>query len=186
MSYLLSFSPIDFSKNFAFGLGIGVGLGVVFRRFSQEKQRKREHLISCLKQLAAEVRQLRETFVQYATTRPSLDAIEDVSSDDEFYDTDRGNESNDDFEGFLRQIDQLQSGSSADHQDAYNLLINKTNQIHDNAELLWRFAKSQYQISCLKEKAGDSEAQKLMLLKGIDTAKEAIEIDETNYRAHQW
>jgi len=187
MSYLLSFSPIDFSKNFAFGLGIGVGLGVVLRRFSQEKQRKREHLISCLKQLAAEVRQLRETFVQYATTRPSLDAIEDVSSDDEFYDTDRGNESNnDDFEGFLRQIDQLQSGSSADHQDAYNLLINKTNQIHDNAELLWRFAKSQYQISCLKEKAGDSEAQKLMLLKGIDTAKEAIEIDETNYRAHQW
>ena len=93
MSYLLSFSPIDFSKNFAFGLGIGVGLGVVLRRFSQEKQRRREHLISCLKQLAAEVRQLRETFVQYATSRPSLDAIEDVSSDDEFYDTERGNES---------------------------------------------------------------------------------------------
>ena len=36
----------------------------------------------------------------------------------------------------------------------------------DNCELLWRYAKSQYQISCLKEKAGDQEAQKLMNLKG--------------------
>ena len=91
MSYLLSFSPLDFTKNFAFGVGIGVGLGVVLRRFSQEKQRKRDHLISCLKQLAAEVRQLREALLQYGSK--SVDAIEDLSSDDEFYDTERGNES---------------------------------------------------------------------------------------------
>jgi len=92
MSYLLSFSPLDFTKNFAFGVGIGVGLGVVLRKFSQEKQRKRDHLISCLKQLAAEVRQLRETLLQYGSSA-SVEAIEDLSSDDEFYDTERGNES---------------------------------------------------------------------------------------------
>lgn len=95
MSYLLSFSPLDFTKNFAFGLGVGVGLGVVIRKFSQERQRKQEHLVSCLKQLAAEVRQLRETFIQYATTSKSIGiaAIEDYSSDEEFYDTERGIES---------------------------------------------------------------------------------------------
>ena len=36
---------------------------------------------------------------------------------------------NDDLTNFLRQIDELQGGTSADHQDAYNLLINKTNQV---------------------------------------------------------
>jgi len=187
MSYLLSFSPLDFTKNFAFGLGVGVGLGVVIRKFSQERQRKQEHLVSCLKQLAAEVRQLRETFIQYATTSRSVAAIEDYSSDEEFYDTDRGIESSsDDLANFLKQIDELQGGTSAEHQDAYNLLINKTNQIQENVELLWRFAKAQYQISDLKEKAGDIDAQKLMLEKGIETAKLAVELDESNYRAHQW
>lgn len=93
MSYLLSFSPLDFTKNFAFGLGVGVGLGVVIRKFSQERQRRQEHLVSCLKQLAAEVRQLRETFIQFATTNRSVAAIEDYSSDEEFYDTERGIES---------------------------------------------------------------------------------------------
>ena len=40
-------------------------------------------------------------------------------------------------------------------------------QIQENVELLWRFAKAQYQISDLKEKAGDIDAQKLMLEKGL-------------------
>lgn len=93
MSYLLSFSPINFTKNFAFGLGVGVGIGVVIRKLSQERQQKQEHLVSCLKQLAAEVRQLRETFVQYATASRSNAAIEDYSSDEEFYDTEHGIES---------------------------------------------------------------------------------------------
>ena len=37
---------------------------------------------------------------------------------------------NDDLTVFLKQIDELQNGSSAEHQDAYNLLINKTNQVY--------------------------------------------------------
>lgn len=92
MNYLASFNPFDFSKNFALGLGVGVGLGVVFRKIIHEKQKQRNHLISCLQQLAAEVRQLRETLLTCASTS-AHDAIEDnLSSDDEFYDTERGAE----------------------------------------------------------------------------------------------
>lgn len=185
MNYLISFNPIDFTKNFAFGLGVGFGIGVVIRKVFQEKQQQKEHLISCLKQLAAEIRQLRETFIRYASTRKQ--ELEDVSSDEEFFDTEGINElPYEDLNALFEKIDNLQEGTTADHQDAYNILIEKTNQIKDNVDLLWRYAKAQYQISTLKERAGDIEAEKLMLEKGIETAKEAIECDETSYRAHQW
>lgn len=190
MGYLMSFSPFDFSKHFAFGLGIGVGIGVVIRKVIREKTKQREHLISCLKQLAAEVRQLRETFISTVASKSKLRQIKsgiDSSDEDEFFDTEKGHDSAlDNLEDFILKLDRLQDGSSADQQDAYNLLITKTNEIQDNCELLWRLAKSQYQVSELKEKAGDKDAQKLINEKGIHTAEKAIKIDDENFRAHQW
>lgn len=60
------------------------------------------------------------------------------------------------------------------------MIVKKLNffKIQENVELLWRFAKAQYQISELKEKAGDVEAQKLMLEKGLIIYMEFIIIVE--------
>jgi len=189
MSYLLSFSPFDLSKTFAFGVGIGVGIGMIFRKIKHEKQKKQEHLLSCLKHLAAEVRQLRETLLHSVASRISKDAIDgqQSSDDDEFFDPLILSEASiEEQKLFLEKIDKLQSGSSAEQQDAYNMLISRTNQEPTNNELLWRFAKSQYQISCLKEKAGDLEAQKFILEKGIQTGEAAVQADGSSSAAYKW
>lgn len=87
MSYLISFNPFDLSKSFAFGIGIGVGIGMMFQKIKHAKQKKQEHLITCLKHLAAEVRQLRETLVHSITSRMSKQLEGSNSSDeDEYYD----------------------------------------------------------------------------------------------------
>jgi len=195
MGYILSFSPFDISKNFAFGLGVGVGIGVVIRKVFQEKQRQRDHLISCLKQLAAEVRQLRDTLLQAVHVSSAqkennlLEICNESSGDeDEFFDTEKETEetSIEDLESFLAKIDKLQDGTSAEKQDAYNLLIIKAGQNTNKCELLWRLAKAQFQISELKDQAGDRDSQQLMLSKGIESGKNAINVDESNFNAHKW
>lgn len=95
--WLIGFSPFDFSKNFAFGFGVGVGIGVVVRKIIQEHRKQRQQLISCLKQLAFEVRQLRGSFIQSATCEVKVEEVKnyEVSSsedEDEFFDTERGPE----------------------------------------------------------------------------------------------
>jgi len=190
MGYLLSFSPFDLSKSFAFGIGIGVGIGMIFQKIKHEKQKKQEHLLTCLKQLAAEVRQLRETLLHSVTSRLSRqDAIEGAhsSDEDEFFDPLIVSESFlEEQKAFLEKIDKLQNGSSAEQQDAYNMLIARTNQEPTNDEILWRFAKAQYQISLLKEKAGDLEAQKFILEKGMQTGKAAVTANENNFATYKW
>ena len=85
MSIITYFSPFDFSKSFAFGLGLGVGIGVMARRIIKEKMKQKELLISCLKQLACEVRQLRETFLSAA--RETLNQqSSSLSDNDEYFD----------------------------------------------------------------------------------------------------
>jgi len=188
MSYLISFNPFDLSKSFAFGIGIGVGIGMMFQKIKHAKQKKQEHLITCLKHLAAEVRQLRETLVHSITSRMSKQLEGSNSSDeDEYYDPLIISESFlEDQKQFLEKIDKLQSGSTAEQQDAYNMLITRTNQEPTNDELLWRFAKAQYQISLLKEKAGDLTAQKFILEKGMQTGKAAVKANANNYATFKW
>ena len=58
MIYLLSFSPIDLCKSFSsfsFGFGAAVGIGYIFRKVKKEQEKRQEHLLSCLRQLSAEV-----------------------------------------------------------------------------------------------------------------------------------
>lgn len=95
--WVIGFSPFDFSKNFAFGFGVGVGIGVVVRKVIQEHKKQRQQLISCLKQLAYEVQQLRGSFIQSATCEVKVKEVKncEVSSsedEDEFFDTERGPE----------------------------------------------------------------------------------------------
>jgi len=194
MTYLLSFNPFDLSKTIAFGIGIGVGIGLIFRKIKQEQERQQEHLLSCLRQLAAEVRQLRETLVNtvsQVSSRSRLSLTAQSSDDEEFFDTERGvveSSSLNEIEEaklFLEKVDKLQEGSTAEQQDAYNLLIARTNQEPTNGELLWRYAKSQYQISIVKEKAGDLEAHKFILSKGLQTGETALEHDATSH-SYKW
>lgn len=198
MSYLLSFSPIDLCKSFSsfsFGFGAAVGIGYIFRKVKREQERRQEHLLSCLRQLSAEVRQLRETLITQVAAavvgKQEQNVVEcslSTSDDDEYFDTEKGSEPCvEDHAQFLEKIDNLQNnGSSAEQQDAYNILISRTNQDPENKDLLWRYAKAQFQISCLKEKAGDLDGQKFMLSKGIVTGEAAIEADRNNHEAYKW
>lgn len=190
MSYLPSFSPFDLSKSFAFGVGFGVGFGMIFRKLKNEKERRREHLLSCIRQLATEVRQLRETLLSKVwNINSKQDLIEGPpsSEDDEYFDAEKGSDNSaDENILFLEKIDKLQNGSSAEQQDAYNMLISQTNEEPNNKDLLWRFAKSQYQVSCVKEKAGDLESQKFILSKGVQTGEAAIQADGNNFQAYKW
>jgi len=202
MTFISFINPLEIVRSlssFSFGFGAAVGIGYIVRKVKGERLKRQEHLLSCLRQLSTEVRQLRETLLnrvvkvnkQQQQQADDEEAVDVSSSDDEFFDTERGVEPSssitvEDESVFLERIDRLQNGTSAEQQDAYNMLITRTNQDGENKELLWRFAKAQHQISCLKEKAGDLEGQKFMLTKGLQTGSAAIEADRNNHEAYKW
>nr|XP_004205861.3 regulator of microtubule dynamics protein 3 [Hydra vulgaris]XP_047133553.1 regulator of microtubule dynamics protein 3 [Hydra vulgaris] len=187
MSFITSFNPFDFTKNFAFGLGLGVGIGVIVRRVMHEKMKHKELLISCLKQLTTEVQQLRETILSMA--RDLNNQCASLSDSEEYFDANNPpcTESlSENLQFFVKEVDSLIDGDDEQQVKAYNLLLNKTKQIPDNVDLLWRYAKSQYRISCQKEKSGDHLQHKSLIDEGIKTAERALHINDNCYQAHQW
>lgn len=209
----LAWNIFTISKNLVVGIGLGLGIGYLVKMI-RDGQKKTEYIIVCLHQLTKEIEQLKEALDEVLDEdKPKIkkkelkfDAedgmvsspdhyLSDTDEEEEFFDTEKGflsrepsvvKVSSEDFESLTVAVDRLQEGNDGQQEEAYSLLITENKRKPPNADLLWRLARAQYQVSMIKGKDGDTEAKQMFMLQGVNTAEEALSIDESNANAHKW
>lgn len=84
------------------------------------------------------------------------------------------------------RVDLLLDGGDEDKRKALQLLQRAESQLGNEAEFLWRYAKSAYNVSQIEGALGNEETKKSLVYKSHELASKALSIDSINASAHKW
>lgn len=202
----------DWTKHLALGLGIGIGTSIVFFKYYKAQANQGNELTELVGTLVAEVRQLKETIARAETAtlghvaarkerneeKKEINALSE-EEDDEFFDSSqspdivceigdsfRGEES-DDVSEKLKELERVrENGSDDNKQESYNILLKLSEKFASDCEVLWRFARAQYDMAMLSGKRGDQNQKINYMKQGMVTGERSVELDDNNAAAHKW
>eukprot|EP00794_Sanderia_malayensis_P020270 gene20271-22256_t len=200
----------DSMNSLAIGLGAGFGIGIIAWHFYKEKSNQNQELAVSIGKLIAEVKELKETLIllQKATDSASggttskkskskqfQKSDDDDDDDDEFFDISQVDginksklqgESLEELNLALEKADELRNGSSEDKEENHNILLKLSKEFPLDCEVLWRLCRAQYDMAMLCGKSDDKEGKLDFMRKGIESGKQALDINDQVPSAHKW
>uniref|UniRef100_A0A6A7G4G1 Regulator of microtubule dynamics protein 1-like n=1 Tax=Hirondellea gigas TaxID=1518452 RepID=A0A6A7G4G1_9CRUS len=87
----------------------------------------------------------------------------------------------------LRRVDcQFSSGLEGDIEQAHATLLEAEKTFQENAELLWRLAKSYRNLASLEEKKGNTDLKRSYIFEAYVFAERALTVNDSSPDTHKW